>query len=269
MIQTRKLIAIVGVSALLLSPIATSFPILGVGAAFAGNGNDKGGGNSGGNGGSNRGGNGNGASKSADKSSQKSKDAKQAKAAKPATHPSNLGKMNGALNANISAVLAHIRNGQTTKGPVGLFAGLAAADSILSTAQTKEAALLTTAAAYDRLEQAIAQSDLASVTDLDSYFAQYDPTDPATHDTDIDGALSALGGDPDSGAVPSVPEPTEAEIAAAAAALAEAETGVADAEAALLDAANKDQMDGEGLLQALRDRLVGHEDEIAGLVSGS
>ena len=42
-------------------------------------------------------------------------------------HPSNLGNMNGALNANENAILAHIRNGNTN-GPVGLMAALAAAD---------------------------------------------------------------------------------------------------------------------------------------------
>ena len=36
-------------------------------------------------------------------------------------HPSNLGNMNGALNANENAIAAHIRNGNTN-GPVGLMA---------------------------------------------------------------------------------------------------------------------------------------------------
>ena len=42
-------------------------------------------------------------------------------------HPSNLGNMNGALNANINAVLAHIVNGNTN-GPVGHLAALAVAN---------------------------------------------------------------------------------------------------------------------------------------------
>lgn len=50
-------------------------------------------------------------------------------------HPSELGNMNGALNANINAVLAHIRNGNTN-GPVGHLAALAIADSALATADT-------------------------------------------------------------------------------------------------------------------------------------
>ena len=43
-------------------------------------------------------------------------------------HPSELGNMNGALNANINAVLAHIRNGNTN-GPVGGMAALAVANA--------------------------------------------------------------------------------------------------------------------------------------------
>ena len=41
-------------------------------------------------------------------------------------HPSELGNMNGALNANVNAVLAHLRNGNTN-GPVGQVAALMAA----------------------------------------------------------------------------------------------------------------------------------------------
>ena len=41
-------------------------------------------------------------------------------------HPSELGNMNGALNANVNAVLAHLRNGNTN-GPVGHVAVLMAA----------------------------------------------------------------------------------------------------------------------------------------------
>ncbi len=41
-------------------------------------------------------------------------------------HPSELGNMNGALNANMNAILAHVRNGNTN-GPVGHMAALAVA----------------------------------------------------------------------------------------------------------------------------------------------
>jgi hypothetical protein len=43
-------------------------------------------------------------------------------------HPSQLGNMNGALNADMNAVFAHIRNGNQN-GPVGALAALAVADA--------------------------------------------------------------------------------------------------------------------------------------------
>lgn len=46
--------------------------------------------------------------------------------AKDAMHPSNLGKMNGALNANVNALIAHVKNGNTN-GPIGGMAALAVA----------------------------------------------------------------------------------------------------------------------------------------------
>ena len=42
-------------------------------------------------------------------------------------HPSELGNMNGALNASENAILAHIRNGNMSNGPVGHMAALAVA----------------------------------------------------------------------------------------------------------------------------------------------
>lgn len=41
-------------------------------------------------------------------------------------HPSQLGKMNGALNANVNALIAHVKNGNTN-GPIGGMAALAVA----------------------------------------------------------------------------------------------------------------------------------------------
>lgn len=49
-------------------------------------------------------------------------------------HPSELGNMNGALNANMNAVLAHIRNGNTS-GPVGQMAALAVASAAATDAR--------------------------------------------------------------------------------------------------------------------------------------
>ncbi len=65
-----------------------------------------------------------------EKKQQRVAKAAPAQSAKPAKgsgfHPSELGNMNGAMNANINAVLAHIRNGNTN-GPIGGMALLAVA----------------------------------------------------------------------------------------------------------------------------------------------
>lgn len=59
-------------------------------------------------------------------------------------HPSDLGNMNGAMNASINAVLAHIRNGNTN-GPVGQMAAFAVAgtaaadaDQFLASSETHD-----------------------------------------------------------------------------------------------------------------------------------
>lgn len=161
----KPLTAVAIILALALSP---GLPVLdaGHGAAFAkgekggggGNGGgERGGGDKGGNGRSgdsdrgNRDGNkgggkgGSNGSKSAASASKGGQAAPaQSKAARKAgdLRPNELGKMNGALNANINAVLAHIRNGQTTNGPVGLLAGLAVADSVAALSAEETAALV-------------------------------------------------------------------------------------------------------------------------------
>ena len=62
-----------------------------------------------------------------------------------ALHPSELGNMNGALHANENAILAHIRNGNISNGPVGHMAALAIAgydrdmaNELLGTGQAQE-----------------------------------------------------------------------------------------------------------------------------------
>ncbi len=58
---------------------------------------------------------------------KKSRVAKAAPArAKDPMHPSNFGKMNGPLNANVNALIAHVKNGNTN-GPIGGMAALAVA----------------------------------------------------------------------------------------------------------------------------------------------
>jgi tetratricopeptide (TPR) repeat protein len=111
-------------------------------------------------------------------------------------HPSELGNMNGALNANINAVLAHIRNGNAN-GPVGGLAALAVADAALADAER----VLNEAVLAEALGE-----DYASVQ---AYY------DSGAHDEDINAALVALGVNPDFGEDYKFTPPTEVEVMAA------------------------------------------------------
>lgn len=157
MFHPKKIVSVLGIAALLLGSVAPMPFDLGAGPAFANNGNGGGGGggNGGGGGGGNggggggggkggeksagkAGGNGNGGEKAVERTVTREKPS----AAKPKAQQvapaedvgeitlaaRDLGNMNGAMNANINAVLAHIRNGNYN-GPVGAVAGLAAADA--------------------------------------------------------------------------------------------------------------------------------------------
>lgn len=78
--------------------------------------------------------------------------------------PSQLGNMNGALNANINAVLAHIRNGNGN-GPVGHIATLAAASAAADGAQE----VLDRAALFDAIES-------AGYENLEAYYSALEGT---------------------------------------------------------------------------------------------
>lgn len=96
-------------------------------------------------------------------------------------HPSELGNMNGALNANINAVLAHIRNGNTN-GPVGHVAALVAARA--STEGDRTTA--DRAALFVALEE-------AGYDTVDDYYLALDGVDPVARDEKLDSAIMALG----------------------------------------------------------------------------
>lgn len=279
----KPLSLVVAVSLLALTP---SMPLLDStdGAAHAKS-EKAGGGGGGGGGGS---GGGKGAEKSGKSDSKSSKAANagsQAKAKKPVaasaeTEPakagkggkevaggmtaSELGKMSGALNANINAVLAHIRNGQTTKGPVGLLAGLAVADGAAAQASAEAAELKELQGTFDELDQAVADAGYASV---DEYLqAKADGTATAEEIAAIDPLIDAVGGTDDTGLALAEDRPSDAEIAEAEAAAAEAAEDVAGAEQAIIDAWNKEG-DSGALLTGLRDKLKPHQAEIDAAVA--
>jgi len=221
-------------------------------------------------------------------------------------HPSNLGNMNGAMNANINAVLAHIKNGNTN-GPVGMLAGLAVANVNAEGAQDVldlntlfddlaaalgdggtvdgyyqsldaayegarnegvEAALLTLESDPENLE---AQAVLAEAgfADAGEYQQSLSDAREAARDSEIEDAITALGGDP-------VAETDITETPPSDEAVAEAEANLqaqSDAELAILDSWNKnpdatDEITAEeqALLDKLNERLVAEDAAIRGAI---
>jgi hypothetical protein len=272
------------VVALTLAPILPSIDTHGFGAAFAkndkgngGNGNGGNGGNGNGNGGNGKGkGSGkgtsaNGKSPDASKASTKSAAKKPSKAAKAdavdaSLAPRELGKMNGALNASINAITAHIRNGQTTNGPVGLMAGLAIADAAAAEVAETTGAVLGLDLAHDALSAALVDAgyvDAEGNPDLAGYLGTADV--PEEVSGPISDAIAAVGGLNEDGSFVT-PAPTEDEVAVAVAAAAEAEADVTAAEDALLGAWNKDG-DADALLGMARERLGLYGDEIAAAIA--
>lgn len=168
--------------------------------------------------------------------------AKSKKTEEGAFHPSELGNMNGALNANINAVLAHIRNGNGN-GPVGHVAVLAAATASAEGSQV----LLDRAALFEALVnspygsveeyysaidgatgneidpeiEAAEDKDVAAIAaDFDSYddYLGQLEVPPAEFDDGIDRALADLGFKVESrGAVPDnlALDPSSPEVAGA------------------------------------------------------
>jgi hypothetical protein len=278
----KTLTTVLAVTLLTISP---ALPILSFdesGAAFANNGNGGGNGNGGnGNGGNGNGGNGgNGKSESKSAKSEKSEksvaksETKKKKAkldgagievvkgkapAEGELAPNELGKMNGALNANMNAVLAHIRNGQTTNGPVGLLAGLAIADAEAAEALTVAGELSAIAVAFDALSSGLTEAGFGSVEDY--LQAKADGTLTEDQVALVDPLIDAVGGTAQDGLALAETPPTAEEILAAEAAAEAARQGVTDAETAIGDAWNKEG-DLATLLSLLRDKLAGNQAEI-------
>lgn len=281
--NTLKIVSIIAVSGLMLAP---ALPVIGsfdAGAAFAKSEKSEGGGGGGGKGADKSADKG-GGNKSGGKSAAKSKDGKQksaavkskksavapvkkdvvakakAKAVEGELLPNELGKMNGAMHANINAVLAHIRNGQTTNGPVGLLAGLAVADAAAAEIEGNAAELQQLADDFDTLQ---AELDAQGYLSIDDYLAaKADGTATDAEMTALNPLVDAVGGTTEDGLALVETAPTAEEIAAAEDADAEADALVTDAEQAIIDAWNKDG-DSDALLAALRERLALYETEIS------
>jgi hypothetical protein len=176
-------------------------------------------------------------------------------------HPSELGNMNGALNANINAVLAHIRNGNTN-GPVGGLAALAVADA-------EYAAFVDT---NDVLEQE-AVAALLKENDYDSIQAYYDAleTDPEAKEIPaLDEAIATLGENANVEDPVDTWRPDTQTVTDARTELEELEAARLAAEGNMLSLwnkngdANPDELtpEEEALLDDLRGRLVSYETDI-------
>ena len=212
-------------------------------------------------------------------------------------HPSELGNMNGALNANINAVLAHVRNGNTN-GPVGVVAALAVANSGAEGAA--EALATPEAGEYAAVNAAVAANE--EYETIEDYLAAKEAGgEDFVVDEDIENALANVGTSALNDAVDAnadyasatdyfmakieaeeagedfvIDEDIEAASAAlgtydgeVASDLADAEAALeakADAEADILSTWNKNTGDvekEEALIGALNERLEGYEDDIA------
>lgn len=282
MFRPARLTAAFALSCLMLSPALPVYDLTNGGAAFAG---EKGNGGNGG-GKSEKAGKSDRGEKAAAKGSGKSKPAKPAtavksktkqpptngttatktKAADPAEgmHPSELGKMNGALNANINAILAHIRNGQTANGPVGLMAGLAVADAAAAESLETLRDLEDLADAHAALDGGLTEAGYASLAD---YLAAHSAGTVTPEDQQlIDSLVADAGGLTEDGTDLATPAPTDEVLAAAYAEAGAGAAGVTEAEEAFVAAWNKEG-DPEELLDMARDRLAEYSDEIASTIS--
>ncbi len=165
-------------------------------------------------------------------------------------HPSELGNMNGALNANMNAVLAHVRNGNTN-GPVGQMAALAVAHA--AAAESGELLASEDGRNY-RLFQAVVAGE--GYDSLAQYLASGQENDT------IDGALEAFE-DFDTATYDAVVGATETEA------------DLLSAQESILAYWNKNpdpapEIDEEleqPLLDSLMSRFDGHEEEIEAAIA--
>ena len=164
-------------------------------------------------------------------------------------HPSQLGNMNAAYNANMNAILAHIRNGNRN-GPIGAMAGLAVATSMSDVSAEEARANRELAEAYDAAAALLAGTEFEGLTSEETvlnYLAAGDQNLPEVNAAIDDIALNK-GGDG------LQPYPSDEDLASG--------SDVVEAEDYVVhvwnksDAANEE--DTAALLVALTDRFAEH-----------
>ncbi len=108
-------------------------------------------------------------------------------------HPSNLGKMNGAMNANVNALIAHVKNGNTN-GPIGGMAALAVAGYAAEGA----AETLAVNEQFEKLDQLLIDNgyvDEDGNPDLEAYRDDLEGTPPNGNIDAIEKALTNVDSD--------------------------------------------------------------------------
>lgn len=106
-------------------------------------------------------------------------------------HPSELGKMNGALNANVNALIAHVKNGNTN-GPIGGMAALAVAGY----AATGADETVELADKFATLDQMLIDNDYVDAEgnpDLQAYLDALESTPGNGENSVIRDALDGIG----------------------------------------------------------------------------
>jgi hypothetical protein len=109
-------------------------------------------------------------------------------------HPSSLGKMNGALNANVNAIIAHVKNGNTN-GPIGGMAALA----IAGYAAESAAETLALAEDFAALDQALIDAgfvDDEGAPNLQAYLDSLEDVEGQGEITAIEAAIAGEEGAP-------------------------------------------------------------------------
>lgn len=258
MMRKSTLVAALGLSALILGPLAPVVPDLGAGPAFAKNGN--GGGNGGGNKGGQKGGNGKSVGKPAKSgASNASASAKKAVVSETTTQPANAhGKLASelkglnAVHANANAFANASPNSQV--GRIATYR-----DAALDTISATDALDAATEAIGEETENLAArEAELQSLDDaytgrttaeIDADIAALDPSA-----TDYQEQVDALA-EERIGAETYETERAalETEIADATDAVTEAEAGLTDAEMALTEAETLEQ---EALMSASNGRVL-------------
>lgn len=106
-------------------------------------------------------------------------------------HPSQLGKMNGALNANVNALIAHVKNGNSN-GPIGGMAALAVA-GYAATGADESVELADKFAALDQMLISNGYVDDENNPDLQAYLDAIAPTPGNGENGVIQDALNGIG----------------------------------------------------------------------------